>query len=219
MMADSDPWGSPQHPSAAWSTAELLIPSISIQGATEPFHARQGSLLLPKNTLCVPKEWLTEHWTGRDLHRKVLQEGNIWVMILGSNYKHNKAQGLVPKWECLLLLGGAGDPVQTPAWATLTGDAGDAEHMSVADSELVHHCARLVGINNHDFTGWQRASKDPDTAGCGIHLMELLCLQQSRHTWVWSALLLDQPEPNSAWQHLHMVSFILNDIFYSTVEL
>lgn len=43
--------------------------------------------------------------------------------------------------------------MQTSAWATLTGDAGDAEHMSVADSELVHHCARLVGINDHNFTG------------------------------------------------------------------
>jgi len=54
----------------------------------------------------------------------------------------------------LSLLSGAGDPVQITAnaWAPLTRDAGDAEHMSIADSELVHHCARLIGINNYNFT-------------------------------------------------------------------
>lgn len=37
-------------------------------------------------------------------------------------------------------------------WTILTRDAGDAEHMSIADSELVHHCARLIGINDYNFT-------------------------------------------------------------------
>lgn len=54
----------------------------------------------------------------------------------------------------LSLISGAGDPVQitASAWAPLTRDAGDAEYMSIADSELVHHCARLIGINNYNFT-------------------------------------------------------------------
>lgn len=54
----------------------------------------------------------------------------------------------------LSLCSGTGDPVQVTAsaWASLTRDAGDAEHMSVADSELVHHCARLIGIDNYNLT-------------------------------------------------------------------
>lgn len=193
------PGEAPHHPSAARSTADPLIPSTSIQGRYRALPC--PTRLTPaskKHPLCT--KGMT-YWTGRDLHRKARSGLWFWRTIT----EHNKAQGLAPKWGCLLLLSGAGDPVQTPAWAALTRDAGDAEHVSVADSELVHHCARLVGINYHDFTGWQRASEDPDTAGCGIHLMELLCLRDSRHAWAWSALLLDQPELNSAWQHLHMV--------------
>lgn len=84
----------------------------------------------------------------------------------------------------LSLCSGTGDPAQTTAiaWASLTGDAGDAEHMSVADSELVHHCARLIGIDNDNFTGRQRAGENPHTAGCGVHFMELLCLRDSKHS-------------------------------------
>lgn len=106
-------------------------------------------------------------------------------MVLRDNYRMR--QGLRVSSEVrtlhLSLLSGAGDPVQitASAWAPLTRDAGDAKHMSIADSELVHHCARLIGINNYNFTCWQGTSEDPDTTGRGIHFMELLCLQESKH--------------------------------------
>lgn len=144
----------------------------------------QGSPLLPGTILYVPKEQLTKRSTVRDLHGKVLQEGQIWVMVLRDNSRMQQGPRVSSEvWTLhLSLLSGVRDPMQitASAWAPLTRDAGDAEHMRIADSELVHHCARLIGINNYNFACWQRTSENPDTAGRGIHFMELLCLQKSK---------------------------------------
>lgn len=51
--------------------------------------------------------------------------------------------------------------------------------MGIADSELIHHCGRLVGINDHDFAGRQSAGEDPHSARRGIHLMQLFSLLKS----------------------------------------
>lgn len=103
-----------------------------------------------------------------------------------------KANSEVRMLHLSLLSWAAGDLVQTTAsgGTLLTGDAGDAEHMSIADSELVHHCARLIGINDYNFTCWQGTGEDPDTTGRGIHFMELLCLQESKHGQNQSIFLL-----------------------------
>lgn len=61
---------------------------------------------------------------------------------------------------------------------SLTRDAGNAEYVGIADSKLIHHCARLVGINDHDFTCREGTRENPDSAGCGIHLVQLLYLQE-----------------------------------------
>lgn len=77
-------------------------------------------------------------------------------MVLRDNYRMQQRPRVSSEVSTLhlSLLGGVGDLVQVTAsaWAPLTRDAGDAEHMSIADSELVHHCARLIGINNDNFT-------------------------------------------------------------------
>lgn len=48
--------------------------------------------------------------------------------------------------------------------AALTGDAGDAQDMGIADGELVHHGAWLVGIDDHHLAGGQGAGEDPHPA-------------------------------------------------------
>lgn len=107
-------------------------------------------------------------------------------MLLRDNYRMQqlpKANSEVKMLHLSLLSWASCDLVQTIASSgtLLTRDAGNAEHMSIADSELVHHCARLIGINDYNFTCWQGTGEDPDTTGRGIHFMELLCLQESKH--------------------------------------
>lgn len=107
-MGDSDPSGFTtlgKHHTIHQQPDPQQIPSslVSVSNTgTEPFHAQQGSLLLPKNTRCIPKERLTQHWTGRDLHRKVLQEGKTWVMILGNSYSPGVSSqvrtSITPQW-------------------------------------------------------------------------------------------------------------------------
>lgn len=50
--------------------------------------------------------------------------------------------------------------------------------MGIADGELVHDGAGLVGINDDHFAGGQGAGEDPHPAGGGIGLGELLCLSE-----------------------------------------
>lgn len=107
-------------------------------------------------------------------------------MLLRDNYRMQqlpKANSEVKMLHLSLLSWASCDLVQTIASSgtLLTRDAGNAEHMSIADSELVHHCARLIGINDYNFTCWQGTGEDPDTTGRGIHFMELLCLQENKH--------------------------------------
>lgn len=63
---------------------------------------------------------------------------------------------------------------------TLTWHARDAEDVSIADVELVHERARLVGIDDHHFTGRMRAGEDPDTAAHGVGFLQLLGLEGER---------------------------------------
>jgi hypothetical protein len=52
--------------------------------------------------------------------------------------------------------------------------------MGVADCELIHDSAWLVGINDHHLAGGQGAGEDPHPAGGVIHLGDLFGLFQSK---------------------------------------
>lgn len=61
----------------------------------------------------------------------------------------------------------------------LTRNAGDTQDVGIADCELIHNCAWLVGINDHHLAGGQGAGEDPYPTGGSICLRGLLCLFQS----------------------------------------
>lgn len=63
-----------------------------------------------------------------------------------------------------------------PTLRALTWNAGDAQDVGIADGELVHHGAGLVGIDDDHFAGGQGAGEDPHTAARGVRLGELLRL-------------------------------------------
>lgn len=58
----------------------------------------------------------------------------------------------------------------------LTGHAGDAQHVGVADVELVDQRARLVGVYDDHLAGRVGAGEDPHPAAHGVRLLELLGL-------------------------------------------
>lgn len=70
---------------------------------------------------------------------------------------------------------------------SLTWDAGNAQNMGVAHYKLVHNGARLIGINDHNFTGGVGASADPHTAGdilCTVDLREKHKVSKGLPLWV-----------------------------------
>lgn len=73
-------------------------------------------------------------------------------------------------------------PVLESTWQwepQLTRDAGDTQDVGIADCELIHNSAWLVGINDHHFTGGQGAGEYPYPTGGSIRLRDLLCLFQN----------------------------------------
>lgn len=60
----------------------------------------------------------------------------------------------------------------------LTWHAGDAQHVGVADVELVDQRARLVGVYDDHLAGRVGAGEDPHPAAHGVCFLELLGLDK-----------------------------------------
>lgn len=58
----------------------------------------------------------------------------------------------------------------------LTWHTGDAEHVGVADVELVDQRAGLVGVDDHHLAGGVCAGEDPHSTAHGVCFLELLRL-------------------------------------------
>ena len=70
----------------------------------------------------------------------------------------------------------SGPPTIRAVCRALTWNAGDAQDVGIADGELVHHGAGLVGIDDDHFAGGQGAGEDPHAAARGVRLGELFRL-------------------------------------------
>lgn len=60
--------------------------------------------------------------------------------------------------------------------SSLTWDAGDAEHVGVADEEALQDVPGLVGVDDHGFGGGLGAGADPDQRGQLVLVPQLLLL-------------------------------------------
>lgn len=67
-----------------------------------------------------------------------------------------------------------------------TWHTGDAEHVSVADVELVDQWAWLVGVDDDHLAGWVSAGQYPHATAHGVCFLQLLWLRHGREETVLS---------------------------------
>lgn len=65
---------------------------------------------------------------------------------------------------------------------SLTGYTGDAQHVRVADEEVLQDVSGLVGVDDYDFRGGVCRGADPHQAGELILMPQLLLLLLITHT-------------------------------------
>lgn len=64
-------------------------------------------------------------------------------------------------------------------WGTFcTWNTGDAEHVGIADVELIDQWARLVGVDDDHLAGRVGAGEYPHSTAHGVCFLELLWLGQ-----------------------------------------